>query len=114
VLLLLFGGYARRRAASLPETGSGAEVSHAGTVTANGAYIHMGEEGGKPYYNLEGEADDFTRSSIYWDGDFFSWRLTGNIGQTLYLASDDTAFPWEAASWTEVDGLVPAPTVAEA
>jgi hypothetical protein len=112
VLLLLFGGYARRHAVSSPLAGS-VLVSGAGTAEANGTYTPRGTENGKTYYNLMGEADNPARSAIAWDGTT-NWVILDSTGGNLYFASEDIEFPWLASAWEGNDGDPPSPTVTEA
>jgi hypothetical protein len=83
-------------------------VSGAGEGAANGTYTYRGEESGKPYYNLVGEANGIGESSIYWDGT--QWTISDN---GFYVSSEDTEFPWLVTTWQFLNGEEPAPTVTE-
>jgi len=83
-------------------------VSGAGEGAANGTYTYRGEESGKPYYNLVGEANGIGESSIYWDG--AQWTISDN---GFYVSSEDTEFLWQATEWTGLNGEEPPPIVTE-
>jgi hypothetical protein len=99
-------------AASAPSSPS-ALVAGAGTAAANGTYTPRGTNAGKSYYNLVGQPDDFSSSSIYWDGT--QWNITFSDASTGY-SSDPVDFPnpWDAIAWLTIDGAEPVPTVTQA
>lgn len=77
-------------------------VSGAGAATSNGTYEVSGSYEGRNQY-VSGI------NHIRWNGG--SWGLfDDNIGDTTYIASDDTAFPWEATGWFDNGDYAPVPT----
>jgi hypothetical protein len=87
-------------------------VSGAGSEGTNGTYIARGEENGKPYYNLVGEADFPSENSIFWNGS--RWGITDSNGDFYYESAEDIEFPWLVETWTISDtGESPIPSVTE-
>jgi len=87
-------------------------VSGAGSEEANGTYTERGEENGKPYYNLVGEADSLSENSIFFGGG--RWAISDFQGDLYYEASEDVEFPWLVETWEVSDvGTGPSPTVTE-
>jgi hypothetical protein len=87
-------------------------VSGAGSEGANGTYIARGEENGKPYYNLVGEADSPSENSIFWNGS--RWGITDSNSDFYYESAEDIEFPWLVETWTISDtGESPIPSVTE-
>ena len=84
-------------------------VSGAGSSAANGTYTYRGDNEGKGYYNLVGEADSTTENAIVYSDDI--WKILDSNTDQFYIGSD-TEFPW-TASWSENAGDIPAPTVTE-
>jgi hypothetical protein len=99
-------------AASAPSSPS-ALVAGAGSSEVNGTYTPRGTNQGKPYYNLVGQPDDFSSSSIYWGGG--TWQITFSDASTAYGTGDeDVPYPWNVVEWLPVDGAEPVPTVTQA
>jgi hypothetical protein len=111
LLLLLLTGYARRSHLSTPSSPS-ALVAGAGSAVVNGLYTERGTEGGKPYYNLEDQPDDFTTSAVVWSTG--SWQIIDDRGANSYVGVESTDFPWEVSTWNTGSGDEPPPTVTEA
>jgi hypothetical protein len=87
-------------------------VSGAGSEEANGVYTERGEENGKTYYNLVGEADSLSEYSIFFGGG--RWAISDFQGDLYYEASEDVEFPWLVETWELSDvGGSPVPTVTE-
>jgi hypothetical protein len=87
-------------------------VSGAGSEEANGTYTERGEENGKPYYNLVGEADSLSEYSIFFGSG--RWAISDFQGDLYYEASEDVEFPWLVEIWGASDvGTGPSPTVTE-
>lgn len=98
----------------LGETGGNSSVlvSGAGSDGVNGTYTYRGEEDGKSYYNLVGEADNININSIVWGGSV-EWRINDDGSEGIVYASlDDVEFPW-LATFSLVNGVDPVPTVTE-
>jgi hypothetical protein len=95
------------------ETGgnSSVAVSDAGSSEVNGTYTYRGEEGGKPYYNLVGEAESPVLSAISWSGS--NWVVFDSDQNPFYISNEDVEFPWMVETWNEDSGEAPAPTVNE-
>lgn len=88
---------------------SGVLVSSGGAC--NGTYSYRGIDTGKPYYNLIGSPDSLTIDAIYWNGTF--WNINDTDGLTVYVSSEDVAYPWLVVTWTDNEGFPPVPTVTE-
>jgi hypothetical protein len=90
---------------------SSALVSGAGTAEVNGTYTPRGTNAGKAYYNLAGEPDGTSASSIMWDGG--QWVIFTSIGDGAYFSTEDVSNPWDVSTWRVGDGVEPTPTVTE-
>lgn len=90
-------------------------VAGAGAPFVDGIYTERGLEGGKPYYNLVGKADDPASFSIYWKaGGANTWGINNEEGLIMYDNNrEDVAYPWESATWAIYIGEEPPPTVTE-
>jgi len=84
-------------------------VAGAGTATVNGTYTYRGLYQAKPYYNLVGEPDSISESSLGWDTD--RWYLFAPNGDIDYWTTAvDVAYP-NLGIWEVKNGDSPAPTV---
>lgn len=81
-------------------------VQLAGSTLSNGTYTYRGQANGKYYYNLAGQATSTTLYVLIWTGS--QWKLTSNIGTSLYTSSDDELYPYNAV-WSQNLGLAPVP-----
>jgi hypothetical protein len=81
-------------------------ISGAGSEFCNGAYIHVGEENGKPKY----ENDD--GGFIFWDG-VDRWSMDGDAEDVDYEGFEDVEFPWLVTNWQASNADEPAPTATE-
>lgn len=99
----------RRRMSYVAPPSGPVLVEDAGSSGANGIYTERGVFTDRPYYILEGEADDPSSNSITWDSE--RWVISGSGANLLYTSFDDVAFPWLATTWIELGGDLPVPTV---
>jgi hypothetical protein len=80
------------------------KVFNAGSDEVDGVYLPTDSINGKVAYRK----DDYT---ISWDGT--AWIISGNTTD-YYTSSDNTAFPWQATTWSVDSGDSPYPDVEQA
>lgn len=93
---------------------SDALVADAGTGAANGTYTYTGTHNSKRYYNKSGTATN--AHCIIWNSGDSRWEIwcdTGLGQATAYGGAEDTTYPWQVVTWTELGGDAPSPTVTE-
>jgi len=62
-----------------------------------GIYLRNGSDNGKPLY----ENSEY-RSYFWWDSDLSKWFLANSSNVNLFQSSSNTAFPYQATSWSPV------------
>jgi hypothetical protein len=62
-----------------------------------GIYLRNGSDNGKPLY----ENSEY-RSYFWWDSDLSKWFLANSSDVNLFQSSSNTAFPYQATSWSPV------------
>jgi len=89
-------------------------VAGAGTAAAIGTYTQRGTSDSKPFYNLVGEVDAISTSSITWETADTRWVIYDSLGDISYLSLDEVATPDLVTTWVNTapaQGTLPVPTV---